>query len=118
MAKHKKVTLGTEGNTDKTIIIEPEFSEAEVSKIKEAVANRRVGEYTIAKIEPIPQETQPQPTQQNPQKPAFTSDNSEVYRTLLLERPGVPFITTIQEATAFVDRYEKWNRKVQLTFKQ
>jgi len=73
---------------------------------------------SIAEIEPIPQETQPQPTQQNPQKPTFTSDNSEVYRTLLLERPGVPFITTIQEATAFVDRYEKWNRKVQLTFKQ
>lgn len=107
MAKHKKVTGGIEGNTDTKIT---NVNTSDVPQIMDG--------SPIAEIEPIPQETQPQPTQQNPQKPTFISDNSEVYRSLLLERPRVPFITTIQEATAFVDRYEKWNRKVQLTFKQ
>jgi len=67
-----------------------------------------------AALEPQTQETTPQ--QEEP-KPLFTSENEQAYRNLLLERPGVPFISNIGEAVAFVEAYGKWNRKVQLAFK-
>ena len=70
-----------------------------------------------ASIELTQPETQAQPPQQNQEKPRFEADNSEVYRALLLERPGIPFISTIQEAIVFVEAYQKWNRKVQTAFK-
>ena len=76
-----------------------------------------IEETTIAKVELTQPETQAQPPQQNQEKPRFEADNSEVYRALLLERPGVPFISTIQEAVAFVEAYQKWNRKVQVAFR-
>ena len=52
-----------------------------------------------------------------PVKPLFEADHSETYRNLLLERPGVPVITNIQEAVSFMETYQKWNRKVQQVFK-
>lgn len=70
-------------------------------------------EATVAEIQPVPQET---PPQQTPPKPTFTTDKTETYRTLLLERPNVPVITNMQEAVTFIGRYEQWNRKVKLQF--
>ena len=98
MAKSKKVAKQVEVDTDKTI---------------ENLAVEQVIEITDAENKPETPQTQPQ----KETKPLFTSDNEQEYRNLLLERPGVPVITNIQEAVKFVGRYEQWNRKVQLQFK-
>lgn len=76
-------------------------------------------QFTDAPLKPTEPETPPQPPQQNQEKPkpTFESDNSQVYRELLFERPVLPTITNIQEAVAFAGRYEQWNRKVQLAIK-
>lgn len=34
------------------------------------------------------------------------------YKNLLVEAPDIPYITTVEDAVQFVDKYAKWKRKV------
>ena len=98
MAKSKKVAKQVEVDTD-----------PQITKIN------TIDDLGMPNATEQPQTPQTQPQKET--KPLFTSDNEQEYRNLLLERPGVPVITNIQEAVKFVGRYEQWNRKVQLQFK-
>jgi hypothetical protein len=104
MAKSKKVTKQAEVDTNTKIKINTMDAPADLAFLDGT---------PIATEQPETPQTAPQ----QEAKPLFTADNSEIYRTLLLERPNVPFITNMQEAVEFVGRYEKWNRKVQSQFK-
>jgi hypothetical protein len=98
--------------------IEPQSGDATIADFEKILKNRPVGETVfLAEEQPNQQETSPQPQQETPAKPTFEADNSALYRDLLLQRPGVPFISNMQEAVEFLDRYQKWNSKVQLAFK-
>lgn len=48
--------------------------------------------------------------------PLFIND-VDLYRQLLLERPVLPVFTDMQTAVKFAGEYEKWNSRVQQTFK-
>jgi hypothetical protein len=98
MARSKKTTEQTEADSN---------SKVEVEEVIEEIATEQ----------PAQPEEASQQAQQNQEKPLFTSDNETEFRNLLLERPGVPTITNIEEAIEFMGRYEKWNSKVQLAFK-
>jgi len=87
MAKHKKIISIIEGNSEQITTEETVIAPLEVP-VEVAIA-----------------------------KPLFTEDKSDVYRQLLLGRPGVPTITNIREAVAFVEAYGKWNNKVRIAFK-
>lgn len=89
MAKHKKVTEQHEGNPEPII--------------EEAVVEDAV----------VEQVTLPPP----PTRPLFTTEDTDLYRNLLLERPGTPVLTNMTEAIQFVEDYQRWSRKVQVAFR-
>lgn len=83
--------------------------------------SKKTTEQPERTAQPITEEPQMQVTAETPaqveRKPLFVDEKADAYRNLLLERPGVPVVTNIQEAITFVEAYQKWNSKVQIAFR-